>query len=96
MKVVGGTLPADCRGDVIALRADQNAKYSQSALIDARGQFVIENLAPGEYEITVRTRCPDPVINQRFPSVKKRVFVGGDNQQPFTFVVDLSRKEGDK
>src|SRR5215475_270905 len=43
MKVVGGTLPADCRGDVIALRADQNAKYSQSALIDARGQFVIEN-----------------------------------------------------
>jgi hypothetical protein len=31
MKVVGGTLPADCRGDVIALRVDQNAKYSQRA-----------------------------------------------------------------
>src|SRR5262245_22286701 len=96
MKVVGGTLPADCRGYVIALRADQNAEYSQSAWSDARGQFVIENLAPGEYEIRVSPRCPDPEISQRFPSVKKRVFVGGDNQQPVTFVVDLSRKEGDK
>jgi len=96
MKVVGGTLPADCRGYVTALRTDQNAKYSQSAWSDARGQFVIENLASGEYEITVSARCPDPEIGQRFPSVKKRVFVGGDNQQPVTFVVDLSRKEGDK
>jgi hypothetical protein len=96
MKVVGGTLPADCRGYVIALSADQNAEYSQSALIDARGQFVIENLASGEYEITVSARCPDPEIGQRFPSVKKRVFVPSDNQQPVTFVVDLSRKGGDK
>jgi hypothetical protein len=96
MKVVGGTLPADCRGYVIALRADQNAGYSQSAWIDARGQFVIENLASGEYEITVSPCCPDPEIGQRFPSVKKRVFVGSDNQQPVTFVVDLSEKGGDK
>ncbi|HEU0184442.1 MAG TPA: carboxypeptidase regulatory-like domain-containing protein [Blastocatellia bacterium] len=96
MKVVGGTLPADCRGYVIALRADQNAKYSQSAWSDTRGEFVIENLASGEYEITVSTRCPDPEIGERFPSVKKRVFVGGDNQQPVTFVVDLSQKGGDK
>jgi hypothetical protein len=64
--------------------------------MDARGQFVIKNLAPGEYEIRVSAGCPDPEIYQRFSSVRKRVFVGGDNQQPFTFVVDLSRKEEDK
>jgi len=96
MKVTGGTLPADCKGSVVALRTDQNAEYSQSAWIDARGQFVIENLAPGEYEIAVRPLCQDPEIGQRFPSVKKRVFVDSDNQQPVTFVVDLSRKEEDK
>ncbi len=96
MKVVGGTLPADCRFSTSALRADQNAEYSRSAWTDDRGQFVIENLAPGEYEIRVIPRCPDQEIKQRFPSVKKRVFVGSDNQQPVTFVVDLSRKEEDK
>ena len=96
MKVVGGTLPADCRFSISALRADQNAEYSLSAWTDNRGQFVIENLAPGEYEIRGNPRCQDPEIGQRFPSVKKRVFVGSDNQQPVTFVVDLSQKGGDK
>jgi carboxypeptidase family protein len=96
MKVVGGTLPADCRFSIDALRADQNAEYSLSAWTDNRGQFVIENLAPGEYEIRGNPRCQDPEIGKRFPSVKKRVFVGGDNQQPVTFVVDLSEKGGDK
>jgi hypothetical protein len=96
MKVVGGTLPADCRFWIYALGTGQNAEYSRNAIIDARGQFVIENLAPGEYEIRVYAGCPDPEIGQRFSSVRKRVFVGGDNQQPFTFVVDLSRKEEDK
>jgi 5-hydroxyisourate hydrolase-like protein (transthyretin family) len=96
MKVVGGTLPADCRFLIYALRADQNAEYSLSAWTDDRGQFVIENLAPGEYEIGGNPRCQDPEIGQRFPSVKKRVFVGSHNQQPGTFVVDLSQKRGDK
>jgi protocatechuate 3,4-dioxygenase beta subunit len=96
MKVVGGTLPADCRFSIYALRADQNAEYSQSAWTDDRGQFVIENLAPGEYEIRVMPHHPDPEIRKRFPSVKKRLFVGSDNQQPVTLVVDLSRKEEDK
>src|SRR5262245_55316510 len=70
MKVTGGTLPADCRFEIYALRADQNAGYSLSAWTDDRGQFVIENLAPGEYEISGNPRCQDPEIAQRFPSVK--------------------------
>ena len=96
MKIVGGTLPAGCRDRIYALRKDQNTRYERFAAIDARGQFIIENLAPGEYEIRVGPFCPDPEIRQRFESVKKRVFVGSDNQQPVTFVVDLSRKEEDK
>jgi hypothetical protein len=96
MKIVGGRLPADCRGYVIALRTDQNAMYEGDAVIDARGQFAIENLAPGEYEIRLSPNCQAPEIEKRFPSVKKRVFVGNDNQQPVTLVVDLSRKEEEK
>ncbi len=96
MKVAGGTLPVGCRFWIHALGTGQNAEYSRSAEIDARGQFAIENLAPGAYAIRVSNDHPDPEIRQRFSSVRKIVFVGSDNQQPFTFEVDLSRKEEDK
>jgi len=96
MKVVGGTLPADCRFWIYALGTGQNVEYSRNAVMDARGQFVIKNLAPGAYEIRVSAGCPAPEIRQRFSSVRKIVFVGSENQQPFTFEVDLSRKEEDK
>jgi protocatechuate 3,4-dioxygenase beta subunit len=96
MKVVGGTLPVGCSFMALAHRTDQNSEYYRIAEIDARGQFAIENLAPGEYEIRINPHCPDPQIRQRFSSVKKRVFVGSDNQQSVTLVVDLRRKEEDK
>jgi len=96
VKVVGGTLPDGYDSAVIARRTDQYVQYERYAVIDARGQFAIENLAPGAYEISIILRHPDPEIVKRFPSVKNRVFVGSDNQQPVTFVVDLSRKEEEK
>jgi hypothetical protein len=96
VKAVGGTLPDGYESDVIARRTDQPVPFERWAVIDARGQFAIEKLVPGEYEITIRLSYPDPGIGQRGASVKKRVFVGSDNQQPVTFVVDLSRKEEDK
>jgi hypothetical protein len=96
MKIAGGALPAGCRFSIYALGTGQNAEYSRSADIDDRGQFAIEKLAPGEYEIRVAPGCADREINQRFSSVRKSVIVSGDNQQPFTFVVDLSRKEEDR
>jgi len=101
MKVVGGAMPAGYGFYATARRTDQNVQYLWLALIDERGQFVFENMAPGAYEIGI-----DPFphsfphfveeIRQRFSSVKQKVVVGGDNQQPFTLVVDLSRKEADK
>ena len=98
MKVVGGTLPAGYGFLAGAFRTDQNTQYRQWALIDERGQFAFENLAPGEYEISV-SPFPRGVSNfrqeirERFSSVKQKVVVGSDNQQPFTLVVDLSRKQ---
>src|SRR5262245_29740202 len=101
MKVVGGTLPAGYGFRAGAFRTDQNAQYRQWALIDERGQFEFENLAPGEYEISV---YPFPQGVPRFDlefrelvsSFKQKVVVGSYNQQPVTLVVDLSRKGGDK
>jgi uncharacterized GH25 family protein len=94
VKIVGGTLQDGYGVEVIARRTDQSVEYERRAGIDARGQFAIESLAPGEYEIIVTVGSRE--TRQRFSSVKKRVFVGSDNQQPVTIVVDLSRKEEDK
>jgi protocatechuate 3,4-dioxygenase beta subunit len=102
LKVVGGTLPAGYRFYASARRVDQQAQNSSGGEIDVRGQFVIENLPPGEYEIRVV-----PVyfpygrqLNEEFRllirSVKERVVLGGANQQQVTLVVDLSKKGGDK
>jgi len=101
MKVVGGAMPAGYGFYATARRTDQNAQYEQLALIDERGQFVFENMAPGAYEIGIDPfphSFPHSIeeIRQRFSSVKQKVVVGSDNQQPFTLVVDLSRKEGEK
>jgi Carboxypeptidase regulatory-like domain len=101
MKVVGGTLPAGYGFHAGAFRTDQNAEYRQWALIDERGQFAFENLAPGEYEISVYPFPQgvsrfDPEFRDLVSSFKQKVVVGSENQQPVTLVVDLSRKEGDK
>src|SRR5262245_4047225 len=101
IKIVGGALPAGFRFFVLARVTDQNDYCSQGVGTDARGRFVIENLGQGAYEIGVTPIPPagvelSPEIRQRFSSVKEKVFVGSENQQPVTLVVDLSRKKGDK
>jgi carboxypeptidase family protein len=100
-RVIGGTLPAGYKFFAEVRRTDQSLSNPPGAEIDARGQFVIENLTPGEYEIrVVPFRLPDqplsPEIRRLISSVKERVVLSGGNQQSVTLVVDLSRKEGDK
>jgi protocatechuate 3,4-dioxygenase beta subunit len=101
-RIVGGALPAGYKFFASARRVDQPAQNQPGAEIDARGQFVIENLPPGEYEIRVEPMFnPDgqqlsPEIRRLISSVKERVVLSGGNQQSITLVIDLSRKGGDR
>jgi len=101
-RIVGGAAPAGYRFFASARRVDQPAQNQPGAEIDARGQFVIENLPPGEYEIRVVPMFnPDgqplsPDFRRLVSSVKERVVLSGGNQQSVTLVVDLSRKERDR
>ena len=92
VKIVGGAFPAGQRFIVSARRVDlQNGSGVE---IDAREQFVIENLAPGEYVIRVvpkNSERLDPQIIRHLISLRERVVVAGGNQQPVTLVIDLSR-----
>ncbi|MGH9935806.1 MAG: hypothetical protein ACREAM_06135, partial [Blastocatellia bacterium] len=105
VKITGGALvlPAGQRLHASVRRTDQPAQTptSQSAEVDTRGQFVIESLAPGEYEVTIRPVMYsgadriDQRIMKAFSSVKERVIVNSDNQR-VTIAVDLSQKEENK
>src|SRR5262245_2754039 len=98
-RVIGGTLLAGYRFYAAPRRVDQTAPNPPGAEIDARGQFVIENLAPGEYEIgVIPFFYPDgqplsPEIRRLISSVKERVILSGGNSPPIVLTLDLSRKE---
>jgi len=106
LKIVGGEIPAGQKFRAIARRMDQPMYDFHGGDVDARGQFVIENLAPGEYEIRVTTYYnPDSQslsseVMRRIISIKERalerVVLSDANQQPITLVVDLSQKEKEK
>jgi hypothetical protein len=105
LKIVGGGVPVGQKFRAIARRVDQPMQNTPGGDVDARGQFVIENLVPGEYEIRVEpTYNPDSQsltehirliysVKERF---FERVVLSGANQQPITLVIDLSQKERDR
>jgi protocatechuate 3,4-dioxygenase beta subunit len=96
LKLIGVAVPAGVRLIAVARRTDQSTRSqpSSSAEVDARGQFVIENLAPGEYEVRVSlgftpntTDSPAPELMRAFSMATQRVTLSGDNQTPITLIV---------
>jgi len=102
LKIVGVDLPEGLRFRVSARSLDQSFQSTPSADVDARGQFVIENLPPGEYELRlfpIHTLSGERLDQKTFTLIfqfKEKVVVASDNQQPVVITVDLSRKEGDR
>src|SRR5262249_12382847 len=102
VKIVGGVVPAGPRFYALARRIDQSMQNGQSAEVDARGQFVIMNLTPGEYEVRVMPSYdPDDQrlsqeIMRRMSLFKEKVVLSGADQQTITFVIDLSQKERER
>ncbi len=101
VKIVGGTLPKNVGLYVRSSRI--NMPPSNGSNIDARGQFMIENLSPGEYELSLFHYISSPGEEQvdehllkAISQVKQRVIVTTDNQPQVTLVLDLSRREGNQ
>ncbi len=101
VKIVGGTLPQNVGLYVRSSRI--NMPQSNGSDIDARGQFMIENLAPGEYEISLfhyTSILGEGQVDERLlkaiSQVKQRVIVSADNQPKVTLTLDLSRRESDQ
>lgn len=93
VKIVGGTVGADTRLVVWANHA--SAGTSRSAQVDARGGFALENLAPGEYRVSVsQSIVAGSSISHQRPVFLQNVTVGA-GETTVTLTFDLNaQKEG--
>src|SRR5262245_57306975 len=102
VKIVGGKLPPSRWIYANAIRLNESQPRACGANVDARGQFIFENLLPGEYEVRLVSLVYQPGepqdkgLSKLISGVRQKVSLGGAGHAPITLVVDLSRKEGDQ
>jgi 5-hydroxyisourate hydrolase-like protein (transthyretin family) len=104
LKIIGGAAPSEIVARVYAkkLGGDESANFGSR--VDASGQFVIEGLRAGEYELRLsyshrnNPAKTDPQLMQTFSQqltqAKQTVSVGASGVTNVIFTFDLSRKEG--
>lgn len=94
LKIAGVSTLKGIRWFVFAARPDQPPQNLQlGAEVNARGEFTLEHLSPGEYDLRVAAMGDlEPKIRNSIFSFKERIVVNGNNP-PITVTVDLSRKE---
>ncbi|HKQ92840.1 MAG TPA: hypothetical protein VJZ77_19425, partial [Blastocatellia bacterium] len=102
VKIIGGSLPPSRWIIANATRLNDSRQITCGVNVDARGQFIFENLLPGEYEVRLVSLVyqpgepPDKGLSKLISGVRQKVSLGGAGHAPVTLVVDLSRKESDK
>jgi len=104
LKIIGGAAPSEIVARVYArkLGGDESANFGSQ--VDASGQFVIEWLTAGEYELRLsythrnNPAKTDPQLMQTFlqqlRQARQTVSVGASGVTTVIFTLDLSRKEG--
>jgi hypothetical protein len=89
----GGASLADYRIYVNCKR--EGARDGTGAQVDARGHFLLKNLASGTYELTLQLAFGGPARSQRPPPPQKQlVNVTNGSESEVTFVVELAPKQG--
>jgi hypothetical protein len=100
VKVIGGSLPQHIGLYVNLNRVNESESGSAlGAFVDTRGQFMFQNLLPGDYEAhLVATNFQpgeprDKGLGKLIYNTKQTVTLGLDGQATVTLVIDLSKKE---
>jgi protocatechuate 3,4-dioxygenase beta subunit len=95
VKIEGGTL-ADGATLIIIVRnrPGDNQKFFRSGEVDARNRFVLENIPPGNYEVTLRMMLSDSDVPGDLPG-KQTVTVANGAETQVTMVFDAKAKEGE-
>ena len=94
--VKGGALPQGTVFFVNARQGDSSGRFP-SARSDVRGNFVLERLPPGQYEIVVQPLMQSSPMSQelyrRFASSSQKVTVANGQTVAVTFNIDLTLPE---
>jgi len=91
VKYENGMLPSDTRIFVRARREGPASSNSPGSLVDSRGHFVIGNLAPGTYEVTVDVsfNAAPPPGQRPQPTVKQFVTVADGTESELVFTLEF-------
>lgn len=93
VRLQGGASLADSRIYVNSKR--EGERNGTGIVVDVRGHFIIKNLAPGTYEVTVQVVFGTPSSPYRpLPPQKQLVNVTNSSESEVTLVVDLAPKQG--
>jgi Carboxypeptidase regulatory-like domain len=99
VKIIGSTLPANQSLYVHAKYLNDEQRIPALMETDARGQFVFENLLPGEYELSLSLSYRSPAdsrLSTAIPRVLRKVIVSPNSRSAVSLEVDLSRQEGNQ
>jgi hypothetical protein len=91
----GGTVPVDSRSYITCKREGVNeVTGANGANLDSRGHFIINNLAPGTYELVLQVSVSRNSTYRPGPPQKQLVTVSNDAEAEVNFNVDPRPKEG--
>ncbi len=94
VRIEGGTLPPESRLFIRLHRTGDNGpQFFRPTEVDARGRFVIENLAAGEYQLMLMSYSSRGTGARGIPPVTQTVIVTDGIEAEVTLVVDLSKKK---
>jgi hypothetical protein len=94
VNVIGGEIPTGWRLSGAARRAGQPGAQPRMLNVDARGRFIIEHLAAGEYEISVNVFPASPQSTPPqgpFPSTRQTVTVTGTGEASVILTLNLGQ-----
>lgn len=96
VKLENGTLPENLRMNVAVRRTDTtNGPYERGSQVDARGRYLIEGLASGEYEVSLYAYLVTTGSRPRgFPPIKQNVTVTSGIQSEVNLTFDLNTIKG--
>jgi hypothetical protein len=94
VRAEGGEMPEGARFLIMVHKPGEDANSRPLAYTqpDTRGRFILEGLAPGEYQLTLRAVFP-PTSNQRPALIKQNVTVANGMEAESTFTLDLTQRE---
>ncbi|MCM3869381.1 MAG: carboxypeptidase regulatory-like domain-containing protein [Pyrinomonadaceae bacterium] len=93
VKIEGGTLPDKATLQLsIRSASGANTGFNRSIEIDARNRFVIENIAPGDYELTLGATGSNSDEVTSIQPVKRTVTVSNGAEVQVNLVYDVGKK----